>query len=132
MTALQSRSVTAHEINNTNGEEATEVRKQLQRDYDIKPIFSIDNHCFNGRDVLNLDEAKKYISEKTRVLICSDRVDIYKELREVLYKKISADRILDIFFVELPTDKQIENDILKMDKEIRGCLFDENYKHSEV
>lgn len=111
-----------HYVLYPNGEEAAEVKRQLLEDYDISPVFTIDNFHNNGNDILSLDEAVNRIGDDTKVLICSDRANIYFELRQALYNKIPKDKILDIFYIEIPTDDQMIEDMNEMDAEIRKYL----------
>ena len=80
-----------------NGEVAKMVKNILISKYNIVPEYTVDNYCFNGKTILNLEQAKKVQQTDVYYLICSDRKNIYDEIRMKIKQYIDNEQILDVF-----------------------------------
>lgn len=80
-----------------NGEIAKMVKQILISQYNIIPEYIVDNYTFNGGNILNLEQAKKTQQRGVYFLICSDKKNIYSELRIKIKEFIDDEMILDMF-----------------------------------
>lgn len=81
----------------------------------VYPEFYLDNYKYDGNSVLNFEQLKFRIDDKTYYLICSDRADIFNEIRNNLEKYVNKKHIIDLFSKEIDKDfpKEVA-DILDM------------------
>lgn len=82
-------------------------------DFGIFPIYKIDNSLFDGKEILNLKQAKLQNNDKNIVLICSDNIISYDEIRNLAKREFNADNILDLF-----PQKPIGYDVFNVRKSI--------------
>lgn len=80
-----------------NGEVAKMVKNILISKYNIVPEYTVDNYSFNGKTILNLEQTKKMQQTDVYYLICSDRKNIYDEIRMKIRQYIDNEQILDVF-----------------------------------
>ena len=80
-----------------NGEISKIVERILLDKYGIKPQFFIDNCKYDGIGTLNLKQAKERVQPDTVCLICSDKSEIYDEIRNKLFLNVDKSQIADLF-----------------------------------
>lgn len=80
-----------------NGAIAGYIVDILKERFQISPCFAVDNGNFDGKNVLNLDQASGQNKDDYYYLICSDRRDIYKAIRKRIYDAIPREQIIDLF-----------------------------------
>lgn len=80
-----------------NGEIAKMVKQILISQYNIIPEYVVDNYNFNGKNILNLEQVKRTQQRGVYFLICSDKKNIYNELRIKIKEYIDDEMILDVF-----------------------------------
>lgn len=97
-----------------NGNIATIVREVLIKEYNITPAFIVDNNRYDGKTVYNLSQASLLSDNSTYYLICSDKDEIYNDIRENLKKYIDNNHIIDLFPRKVER-KYIENVNLVLD-----------------
>lgn len=106
-----------------NGEIAKMVKQILISQYNIIPEYIVDNYTFNGENILNLEQAKKTQQRGVYFLICSDKKNIYNELRIKIKEYIDAEMILDLFprINNKYLNKEICHKLDELDEDIR-CM----------
>lgn len=80
-----------------NGEITQIVRQVLEQNYNITPIFIVDNYKYDQKLVYNFEEAEKMTEADMYYLICSDNDLYYDDIRENLKKHIRDEQIVDLF-----------------------------------
>lgn len=80
-----------------NGEIAQIVRQVLEQNYNITPIFIVDNYKYDQKLVYNFEEAEKMTEADMYYLICSDNDLYYDDIRENLKRHIRDEQIVDLF-----------------------------------
>ena len=80
-----------------NGNIATIIKDVLMREYNIKPVFIVDNNRYDGKNVFNLKQAKELSDDNTYYLVCSDKEEIYNDIRERLKTYIDDKHIIELF-----------------------------------
>jgi len=69
----------------------------LQRRYGIFPKLIIDNKSFDGKNILNLKQAKELLDDNIIYLICSNNKKFYDEVRRDIYAIFPQEQIVDLF-----------------------------------
>lgn len=104
----------------TNGMGGKLAREYLKTEFSIVPEYTIDNKAYNGKDILNIDQAKKRNNQNVYFLICSWHPDHYDEIRRAIYEAFPREQIMDIFpCTALPTKKEISSVLHYIDNFIR-------------
>lgn len=105
-----------------NGNIASIVGDVLKNNYNIKPAFIVDNYRYDGNSVLNLVQAKKITDDTTYYLICSDKEEIYDDVRIKLKEYIDEDHIIDLFprNIELQYIEYVNKLLDEIDNDIEG------------
>lgn len=108
----------------TNGMGGKFVKEYLASEFGISPEYIIDNKVFNGKDVLNIEQAKKRDNENVYFLISSWHNDYYEQIREVIYGAFPKEQIIDVFPrvkpKVLPTDEEICSVLRDIDAYVKG------------
>ena len=91
-----------------NGNIATIIKDVLMCEYNIKPMFIVDNNKYDGKNVFNLKQAKALSDDNTYYLVCSDKEEIYNDIREQLRTYIDDKHIIDLFPREV-SEQYVEN-----------------------
>ncbi len=102
------------------GEISEIVTDVLHKEYGIYPEFYLDNYKYDGNSVLNFEQLKLRIDDKTYYLICSDRADIFNEIRNNLEKYVNKKHIIDLFSKKIDKDfsKEVADILNMIDKTI--------------
>jgi hypothetical protein len=69
----------------------------LQKQYGIYPKLIIDNKSFNGKTILNLEQAKVQSDDNIVYLVCSDNKRFYDEIRSSIYATFPLEQVVDLF-----------------------------------
>ena len=80
-----------------NGEITQIVRQVLEQNYNITPIFIVDNYKYDQKLVYNFEEAEKKTEADMYYLIFSDNDLYYDDIRENLKRHIRDEQIVDLF-----------------------------------
>ena len=95
----------------TNGTGGKLVKEYLESEFGISPEYIIDNKVYDGKEVLNMQQAKKRDNKGIYFLICSWHNDYYDEIRKDIYDAFPKKQIIDLFprtgEKKLPTKKEI-------------------------
>lgn len=102
-----------------NGELTNIVKQVLKSEYQLTPVFVVDNLNYDGKEIYNLEQAAKKTEDDMYYLVCSDKVDIYNILRDKLRLYIKNEQIIDLFDLFPQIDVKKIGDILEeLDTEI--------------
>lgn len=91
-----------------NGYIANIVKEVLMEKYGIEPEYIVDNYVYDGKNVLNLEQARTRSDMYTYYLVCSDKDDIYDEIREKLRQYVDDKNIVELFPREV-SNQYIDN-----------------------
>lgn len=80
-----------------NGEITQIVKKVLEENYNITPVFIVDNYKYDQKLVYNFEEAEKMTEADMYYLICNDNDLYYDDIRENLKRHIRDEQIVDLF-----------------------------------
>ena len=80
-----------------NGEITQIVKKVLKENYNITPVFIVDNYKYDQKLVYNFEEAEKMTEADMYYLICNDNDLYYDDIRENLKRHIRDEQIVDLF-----------------------------------
>ena len=103
-----------------NGEITRFVKDFLKEKYNIDVQYVIDNKKYNGKDILNLEQAARKDNSNIYFIICSDNAMYYKEIRENIYKYFNKKQIIDMFpnneLESIPSDDEIRKVLMMIDE----------------
>lgn len=79
------------------GEIGKFVKDYLKEKHGIEIKYAIDNKKYNGKDIVNMEQAKRLEHDDVCFIICSDNEEYYTEIRKTIYDSIENDKIYDLF-----------------------------------
>ena len=110
----------------TNGTGGKMVREYLESEFGIYPEYVIDNIVYNGRDILNIVQAKERDNREIYFLICSWNNEYYDEIRNTIYEGFPKEQVIDVFprreKKNLPEREEICQILSIIDKDIKGLV----------
>lgn len=103
-----------------SGNIANIVKDVLKNEYNIIPIFIVDNYKFDESVILNFKQAHQRNKKGAYYFICSDRDDIYDNIRKIIKENVSEEYIIDLFPHDISEEYRLKvSEILDtIDKEI--------------
>jgi len=108
-----------HYILYPNGKIALEV-KELLVHLGAEVDFYIDNKNYNGREVLNIEQAQSKGIENAYILITSDQDLIYEVIRKNIYAAFPKEQILDLFPKFEIMEEDVDHCILDLEEYVRS------------
>lgn len=80
-----------------NGEITNIVKQLLDSEYNISPIFVVDNYKYDQKSVYNFEKADQMTQDDMYYLVCSDNDLYYDNIRNTLKMYIKEEQIVDLF-----------------------------------
>lgn len=88
------------------GEKGAMVKGILEDIFDIYNAKIFDNIlCEKYNNILKIDEADKHIDSDTVVLIASDNIACYQEIRKMLFRCVDKQRCIELFPIPLEIEE---------------------------